>query len=75
MARKHHPDLNPDDRLAAEQRMIGINHAYQILSDPERRRRYDLSAGLLQGSCPRCRKTVRLEDREGHLIPVCPDCL
>ena len=40
LARKHHPDLNPADHDAAE-RFKEIGEAYAVLSDPDRRRRYD----------------------------------
>ncbi|MFW6074196.1 MAG: DnaJ C-terminal domain-containing protein [Chloroflexota bacterium] len=39
LARKHHPDVNKDPD-AAEQ-FKAINEAYQVLSDPEKRQRYD----------------------------------
>src|SRR5207253_3742069 len=41
LARRYHPDINPGDRTAAAQ-FRAIAEAYETLSDPERRRRYDL---------------------------------
>ena len=40
LARKFHPDINPGDRRAAAQ-FRQIAEAYETLSDPDRRRRYD----------------------------------
>jgi curved DNA-binding protein len=40
LARKHHPDLNPSDK-AAEDRFKGINEAYEVLSDVDKRKKYD----------------------------------
>ena len=40
LARRFHPDINPGDRTAAAQ-FRQIAEAYETLSDPDRRRRYD----------------------------------
>lgn len=40
LARKHHPDVNPNDKTS-EARFKEINEAYQVLSDEQRRQTYD----------------------------------
>ena len=40
LARQHHPDLKPGDQ-AAERRFKEINEANEVLSDPDKRKRYD----------------------------------
>jgi molecular chaperone DnaJ len=40
LARKHHPDLNPGDK-SAEAKFKEINAAYEVLSNTEKRKKYD----------------------------------
>ncbi|MBO4338881.1 MAG: molecular chaperone DnaJ [Clostridia bacterium] len=40
MAKKYHPDLNPDNK-EAEAKFKEANEAYEVLSDPEKKARYD----------------------------------
>jgi curved DNA-binding protein len=40
LARKHHPDLNPDNK-EAQRKFQQINEANEVLTDPEKRKKYD----------------------------------
>lgn len=40
LARKHHPDLNPNDQ-EAQNKFQQINEAHEVLSDPEKKKKYD----------------------------------
>jgi curved DNA-binding protein len=53
LARKYHPDVNPNDRKA-EERFKEISLAYEVLSDADKRARYDEFGmqGLAQGFDP-----------------------
>ena len=40
MSKKYHPDLNPNNK-EAEKKFKEVNEAYQVLSDPEKKSKYD----------------------------------
>lgn len=40
LARKYHPDVTPEDATAKE-KILEINEAHEVLSDPEKRKQYD----------------------------------
>jgi curved DNA-binding protein len=60
LARKHHPDVNPGDP-AAEERFKRISFANDVLSDSEKRKRYDEfgMAGLAEGFDPEQARTYQ----------------
>lgn len=52
LARQYHPDVAKDKR-SAEEKFKAINEAYEVLSDPEKRKKYDtLGAHWKQGAPP-----------------------
>ena len=41
LAKKYHPDANPNDKAGAEAKFKEVNEAYENLSDPQKRKMYD----------------------------------
>lgn len=41
MAKKWHPDANPDNKREAEAKFKDVNEAYEVLSNPQKRQMYD----------------------------------
>lgn len=77
LARHHHPDVNPENK-EAEEKFKTINEAYQALSNPEQRKKYDElrahcsthSRGSTRISLIVERKQHRFQDgtRNAHLL-------
>lgn len=42
LAKKYHPDLNPDTKKEAEEKMKKINEAYNVLINDKKRENYDI---------------------------------
>lgn len=47
LARKYHPDVTQEEKTLAEAKMIEINEAYAVLSDPQKRVLYNQSQGFI----------------------------
>ena len=66
---ENHPDrvahLGPEKEEAAGSASAEINYAVWVLTNPERRRAYDLQAGLRKAPCGKCGSDGRLR--------LCPD--
>ena len=66
LARKYHPDLNPSDKEAAE-KFREVQEAYEVLSDDEKRKRYDrLGANWKAGEQFRPPPNWQAESRNGN---------
>jgi len=66
LARKYHPDV-AEDKKGAEEKFKEINEAYEVLGDPEKRRKYDqLGAGWRDGGGYPPPPTGGGESREFH---------
>ena len=46
LAKKWHPDTNPDNKKVAEEKFKEISEAYEVLSDPQKRKQYDQTGSV-----------------------------
>ena len=60
LAKKYHPDANPDNKQEAEEKFKEISEAYEILSNEEKRKEYDMELENYQSE--NTPQTVSLED-------------
>lgn len=70
MTRLFHPDVNPGSAEAVEQ-MMGINLAYEVLGDPERRGAYDQELAD-RDAAGRSRRTSAVRGKSAPLVQEVP---
>lgn len=76
----NHPDRHTSEEeikfLEISKKMSRINEAYATLSNPEKRRIYDLMVGIKDATCSRCGKPGKLRlDSSNIIIAICKDCI
>lgn len=60
LAKKYHPDANPDNKQESEEKFKEISEAYEVLSNQEKRKEYDKELEEYEAS--NASQTVSLED-------------